>query len=507
SRIDALLREAWRGGDFEEKQEKEFYKKYHHLMSREDDIQRVSRLLWEDKVTPARRLLPLLPKEYQLLFKARIALIQEKRWAGIAIAEVPRKLKNDPGLLFDRLRYREQRGYDSGSREMLLAAPPQVPYPDRWWRWRETEIIKAVDERNYKLAERLLANHGQVAGSNLADAVWLSGWLKTEFLRQPQQGFEIFRRMYDDVHYPVSRARAAYWAARAAEKAGDKAEARHWYLVAADYPTTFYGQVAALKRGGDDTLHIPPAPAIMGDDRERFAESDLAQAIKIAADLGEDSLASRLIKTLAEDADDARQAALIADFGSKSGHPYLGVQAAKKAMQADVLDLHASYPVPETPRHLAVEKPLALAIGRQESEFDPRAKSPSNALGVMQLKPATARETARKNGLGYSPSRLFDPEYSFTVGSLYLAHLINNYDGSYIMAIAAYNAGPGNVRGWQHQFGTPGTDVDSAVDWIEKIPYTETRNYVQRVIENLQVYRYLEADGRAELKLGKDLVR
>ncbi|MDE3038554.1 MAG: hypothetical protein KGJ21_08925, partial [Pseudomonadota bacterium] len=189
SRIDLLLREAWRGGDFEEPQEKQFLKKYSRLLTQEDDIERASRLLWEEKVTPVKWMFSRLPHAYRRLAKARIALIQDKRFAGLAVAEVPHALRRDPGLTFDRLNYRERHGYESGARDLLLSAPSHVPYPDRWWKWREVEIIRAIDDRDWRLAERLLANHGQVDGTSLADAVWLSGWLKAEFLHRPKEGY------------------------------------------------------------------------------------------------------------------------------------------------------------------------------------------------------------------------------------------------------------------------------------------------------------------------------
>jgi len=166
------------------------------------------------------------------------------------------------------------------------------------------------------------------------------------------------------------------------------------------------------------------------------------------------------------------------------------------------------YPVPKIPGGLPIERALALAIIRQESEFDSAAKSPSGALGMMQLLPSTAKEIARKNGLKTSRSRLLEPEHNVTLGSHYIARLINSYDGSYILAIAAYNAGPGNVHHWVKRFDTPGNDADNAVNWIEKIPYDETRNYVQRVLENVQVYRHIDGgDSPPPLKLAEDLMR
>ncbi|MDE3059617.1 MAG: lytic transglycosylase domain-containing protein [Pseudomonadota bacterium] len=507
-KIAGLIRDAWRNGDFDETQEKHILDAHGSLLRREDDIARIDRLLWEEKLTAVKRVLGRLPADYQKLCKARMALIQDKRLAVIAVAEVPSSLKNDPGLIYDRMAYRARRDDDSGVRDMLLAAPAQVPYPEKWWRQRELQVRKAIGERKYTLAEKLLAHHAQIDGSELADAVWLDGWLHSEFMNRPKDGLEIFQRMYDTVHFPASKSRAAYWAGRAAEKAGDKEAAEHWYETAGAYSTTFYGQLAALRHAGEAPLHLPSPPSISEEARRSFEDSELARAAALCVELGEPELAQRLIGHMIADADDEAEAALAAGLGKKLGLTHLGVHGAKKALQRNVVLVDAGYPLPKTPTDLAVERPLALAVTRQESEFDAHARSPSGALGMMQLMPATGKEIARKHHLSFAKDRLFDPQYNIGLGGIYLARLINSYDGSYVMAIAAYNAGPGNVRDWTQQFGTPGNNVENAIDWIEKIPFSETRNYVQRVLENLQVYRHLNAGSNAPaLQIGKDLVR
>lgn len=508
-KITTLIRDAWRGGDFDEIQEQQIIDTYGNLLKRTDDIDRIDRLLWEEKITGAKRILDRVPADYRKLYQARMSLIADKRSAILSVAQVPAALKHDPGLIYDRMRYRARRDDTKGVREMLLAAPSHVPYPEKWWRQRELQVREAIGENNFKLAKKLLANHGQSDGGTLADALWLQGWLDTEFLKEPKTGYDLFYRMFSEVRFPVSKARAAYWAARAAEKAGDKEAAASWYTTASAYPTTFYGQLASLKANGTAPLRLPAAPEISGEAQRVFDNEELTRAIKLCIAANQPDLAKKFINYLAENADDDTQAALASHFGNRIGQPALSVHAAKKAMQQrGVVVIEAGYPRVKTPTGLAVERPLALAITRQESEFDPHARSPSGALGMMQLMTATAKETARKDDVPFSAGQLGDPSYNMTLGSLYLARLIRNYDGSYIMAIAAYNAGPGNVRNWAGQFGTPGNRLDSAIDWIEKIPFTETRNYVQRVLENLQIYRHLESDVDApKLKLGEDLAR
>jgi soluble lytic murein transglycosylase len=314
--------------------------------------------------------------------------------------------------------------------------------------------------------------------------------------------------MYSQVRFPVSKARAAFWTAKAAEEAGDKETSENWYNTATAFPTTFYGQLASLKRYGTAPLHMPAAPQIGDDARQRFESRELVQAVKLLVELDEPDLASKLINHLIDTAGTTEDAVLAGNLGNQVGRAYLSVRAAKKAMQQQnaVVLLDVGYPMPKTPPGIDIERALALAIIRQESEFDPDAKSPSGALGMMQLRPSTAKENARKIRTSYKRDRLYEEEYNMTLGSHYLARLTDNYGGSYVMAIAAYNAGPGNVRKWVQQFGTPGNDLEKAINWIEKIPFTETRNYVQRVMENLEVYRHLEADA-PKLQIGDDLVR
>jgi soluble lytic murein transglycosylase len=508
-KITSLIREGWRGGDFEEAQEKNILASHGSLLRQEDHIERTDRLLWEEKTGPVKRMLPRLPEARQKLAKARIALIDDKKTSTLSVAQVPASLKEDPGLIYDRMRYRARRSDSKGVREMLLSVRGPVPYPEKWWRWREQQVREAIDEGNFTQAGKLLEEHGLEDGQALADATWLKGWLELEFRKQPKAAYETFYQMHSQVRFPVSKSRAAFWAARAAERAGDQESATNWYNSASAYPTTFYGQLASLKRHGTAPLHIPATPQPGDGARREFESRELVRAVKLCVQLGETELASRLITHLIENTKDTQEAALAAGLGHTLGHPFLSVRGAKRALQQHgeaLLDI--GYPAPPTPGDIDIERPLALSIIRQESEFDPGARSRSNARGMMQLLLATAKEIARKKSIGFHHDRLYDAQYNIVLGSHYLSRLIDNYGGSYVMAIAAYNAGPGNVRKWVTQFGTPGNDMDSAINWIEKIPFSETRNYVQRVIENLQVYRHIEARGAAPtLAIGEDLVR
>lgn len=505
----SLVREAWRDGDFDESQEKSLLASYGNLLLKSDDIARTDRLLWEEKNTQAIRMLPRVDDAHKKLYKARISLQAQRKDVAYTLSQVPKNLRNDIGLLYDRMIFRAKHGEDAGVREVLLAAPAKIPYPEKWWKYRDTQIRGAMADNNVKLASQLLANHGQEQGQSFtkgfAEASWLRGRLLLKYQNRPKEAYKVFYKMFDEVKYPVSKARAAYWAAKSAQKSGDTKTAQIWLEKATAYPTSFYGQIAAFERSGLAPLHIPASPNASVDERTEFESRSVVRAIKICLEFNQPAIAEKLIGDLVENAENGKEAMLASELGTKAGKHYLSVRGAKKAMQNNMILIEAGYPTIDTPENLAVPRALALSITRQESEFDNFAKSSSGAMGLMQLLPSTARETAQKNGLGFDAEQLYEPAYNVTLGSLYLRHLVDVYDGRIPMAVAAYNAGAGNVHKWIQKFGNP-NNTDAMVDWIENIPFYETRNYVQRVMENLQIYRHIETeDGVEKLQIGADL--
>lgn len=509
--IARLLREAWKDGDFDESHEQSFMERYGSILRPQDYEARIDRLLWEGKVTPAKRILHSVNNAHQVLYSARMALIGDAKQAPSLVAQVSSSLMNDPGLTYDRLQWRAKRGDTDGVRELLKAAPATVPYPERWWRVRELQVRKAVDEAKYSLAIKLLSNHGQTEGTEYADATWLKGWILLQFKGQTQEAYQAFYELFSKVKSPVSKARAAYWAGRAALKAKDQLAAENWFRQAAAHPTTFYGQLALARLSGMAPLELPAMPDISEAARTTFNNQLLVQATGRAMQESDNAMATTLLNHLVENTTGRDELALASELGQNIERPYLSVRTAKRALQQKSAILVApSYPIPKLPDELGVENPLILAIARQESEFDQRAISPSGAIGLTQLLPSTAKETARKLDIPYTESRLYDGAYNLHLGSQYLGRLVRAFDSSYIKAIASYNAGPGRVREWVNQFGSPGKSEEEAVDWIEKIPFSETRNYVQRVTENLQVYRHLLAkeSGQTEgLRITEDITR
>lgn len=504
--VTRLIKDAWRDADLTEDEENLLLGTLGSHLTTEDHIARVERLLWEGKVTAALHIIPRLPVARQVLYEARAALIRDEKTAPFLVKQVSSAFQDDPGLAFDRMNYRQRKNDKSGVRDILLHTPKNIPYPERWWKVREIEIRRAIDEGNYKMAARLLANHGQSDGVPLADALWLDGWIKLEFLDNAKDAYSAFYHMHDAVKSPVSKARAAYWAGRAARKSGNEDAAREWFSTAAKHPTTFYGQLAQTEISESPSLTLPDEPGFAGFfSADTVLSDDIEEAIRISIRNGENKLATRLINHVIASAEKERSMLAVAEMGHALSVPHISVKAAKKAQMQGVVLKNVGYPRPETESDLPIERPLILSIIRQESEFDAMAESPSGALGMMQLLPGTAKETAGKIDVAYDREALSAPNYNIRLGSHYLSRMINAYDGSYIMAIAAYNGGPGNVRKWMAQFGTPGNSPYQAINWIEKIPFAETRNYVQRVMENLQVYRALE--GADKLSIKDDLVK
>lgn len=503
-----LLRDAWVNGDFTADQERNMLRMFPSILDKKLHGERVERLLFEEKYSAAMRMLPLLPSGYQALVRAHQALSSKAKNAPSLLSKVPALLQKESSLLYARLLWRHAKKDAKGSVDLLQAAPEKnLPYPEKWWPLRQYYVRDALDRKNYALALTLLQPHGLTAGADFAEAAWLKGWILLEFKHRAAEAYDVFDTLFRSVQYAVSKSRAAYWAGRAAEAMKEADIARSWYASAAEYPTTFYGQLAYAKLypGKSLTLYTPNHQ--YANAYQNFKRSDFAAILNLCMKYGQEVLAATFMRTLAEQVSTPEDIAGMAMFAGEHYGEHLGMKAAKFALQKNLLLRDLAYPV----LHYGEQNPeisLAHAIIRQESEFNAGARSPSGALGYMQLMPGTGKEVARKLGLNSKFIDLRHPETNIMLGSRYLSGLIEQFDGSYVFAAAAYNAGPGRVRDWTQQYGRPGKTVEHVVNWIEKIPYAETRNYVQRVLENLQIYRAILAEKKAaSLSIEQDMLR
>jgi soluble lytic murein transglycosylase len=307
---------------------------------------------------------------------------------------------------------------------------------------------------------------------------------------------------------PLSQSRAEYWLGRTAEAMGEKGEAVAQYRRAAAYPTTFYGQLASAKLGMKQLVLSAPGAADSAT-RTRFNNREMVQAIQRFTKAGYDDRAQSFYVALSESLTNPAEIALLAQMAEKSGEHQIALQIGKKAYVRGLPVETLAFPIAAIPRAVkttSVEKSVVYAIARQESAFNPTAVSRAGARGLLQLMPATAKIVAKSAGMPYSLQRLTsDPGYNATIGAAHLADLVGGFNGSYIMSFAAYNAGRSRVMGWVQQYGDPRDPSVDAVDWIERIPFTETRNYVMRCMENLQVYR--ARLGEPALVITRDLHR
>lgn len=507
--LNALIREAWVTDDYSKSTESKLIAKYHAILRPEDHARRIDRLLWEGKTDEAKRLFKYVSYGEQRLFQARLSLSEDKQRAPIDVVNVPPALRGDPGLLYERIRWRLRDGNKDGVRELLLTAPAQVPYAEKWWPLRDRQIREAVGEGDTTLALKLLANHGQKANSvSYKEVKWLEGWIALESKNQHEKAYAIFNDLYHEMQTPGSKSRIAYWAGRAALAGKNTSLADEWFVRAANYPTTFYGQVAAAEANPDATITIPSDKQVSREEKANFRQHELVQLVYALGAAHESDAAGKFIIYLVENADSPDEVLLATKLGREIDRIDFSVRASKKALQSDVISLEGGWPVIHFKNTQGIETPLLLALSRQESEFYSDAESPSGALGLMQLLPGTAKEMARKNDLPYSTDRLFNPEYNMTIGSLYLNKLLEKFNGSYVLSIASYNAGPGRIGQWTELYGRPGSNPHEVIDWIERIPTTETRNYVQHVLENVQVYRYVLAGKKSlALTINEDLLR
>ena len=476
-----------------------FRKKYKKYLNSEDYIKRAKYLAWENKYWDLKRMLRYLPKEEQLLYTARQLLMSKSYGVDNAIAKVPDRLKNDSGLNYDRLKWRRKRGRVDSSLEILLKVPNNKIYlvrPEKWWKEREIIGRSLIYKKKYELAYKVVSNHSMVEGPEYAAAEWMSGWIALSFLNDPILAVEHFDNFYNNVGYPISLARGAYWLGRSYEKMGSKDLQNKWYQEASKYLTTYYGQLAFLKINPEKTFELDLEQVVDKDYKKKFENKGLVKVIYLLNELNKDKYTKHMLRHLALDDIEKGSEILAAELATNISRYDFAIQIAKIASYEKRFLNNYNYPIIGTPKIIngrkIPETPFILSIIRQESEFDMKANSSAGARGLMQLMTYTAKLVAKQAKLPYSKSRLTtDPEYNINLGSHYIAGLILEYDGSYPFAVAAYNAGPKRVKYWKRLNKNPQKNQIDYVDWIELIKFKETRNYVQRVLENYNVYRFV----------------
>jgi soluble lytic murein transglycosylase len=471
---------------------------------------RLERLLWRGLTTQAARMLPLASPGARALGKARIAL-QTGRDKGLnaLIRAVPKAEAGDAGLAFDRFEYRLHHDKPDWAADLMLQrshSAKSLGDPVAWAQARarlaRAEMVSGNPHRAYRLA----ADHHLKPGAAYAELEFLAGYIALEKLHEAKLALRHFRALGAAVTTPISLSRAAYWEGRAEEALGNTKSARADYAEGAKYQTAFYGLLSAEKMG----LSLDPAlltePEHPDWRRATFLQSPVLQAGLLLDKAGDHRVAKRFFLQVAERLDTAALGQF-ADFALAHGDPDVAVLAAKLAARQGVILPRAYFPITHLARaQLPVSNDLALAIARRESEFDVSIVSPAGALGLMQVMPATARKMSEVTGVTYDKARLTeDGTYNARLGSAYLAKLIDRFGPALTLVAAGYNAGPNRAAAWIEQIGDPRAKRVDPVDWIESLPYNETRNYIMRVAESYEIYRSKLAGRPLRIRLMAEL--
>jgi soluble lytic murein transglycosylase len=454
---------------------------------------RLDMLLWAGRDAEAAQMLPLVSPGWQALAKARMALRASQDGVDDLIAAVPQAEAGNAGLAFERFAWRARKGYVDGAVELILErsiSAASLGRPEEWADRRIRLTRDLIQAGRNQEAYRVAASHHLSEGGDYADLEFLAGFVALRKLSDPMTARRHFQHLETGVSTPISLSRAHYWEGRADEALGNFAAARLAFEKGAKHQTAYYGLLSAEKLGLalDVALLADARPVDWGN--AAFAQSSVLAAAKLLLAAGDVDLAKRFVLHLAEGLGPVELGQL-ADFALQSGQPHIAVLVGKQAASRGVILPHAYFPVVDlVPDGLAVSRALALSISRRESEFNVGVMSPAGARGLMQVMPGTAKLMAEKTGKPYVLSQLTtDPAYNVGLGSAYLAQLVEEFGTSVALIASGYNAGPGRPRRWITEFGDPRQEGVDVVDWVETIPFNETRTYVMRVVESLVIYR------------------
>ncbi len=504
-----IARAAWLDLDFDSDDEADFLDTAGAYLRPADHQARLDLLLWNGDEDPATRMLDRVDDGYRQVAVARMKLADETKDAEAALAAVPPKLRLDPGLVFEVARYWRRQDEFAKAAAALDTPPLKARKPDKLWGEIENAARDALDEGSVSVAYRLAASHGSESGTAFADGEWLSGWIALRFLQEPDTALRHFSNLYGGTTSVFSKARGAYWAGRAEEVRKNKKAADKWYKLASANLTVYYGQLAAMRLGASTAPRIKVEPKPTAKETATFDKNELVRVVRALNAIGVSERTRPFLIRLINDAGKLPDYRLLAILARQSDQDDLALMAAKNARQNGAEMADYLFPVISVPAGGKVEPAFVLGLIRQESAFNAQAVSPAGAMGLMQLMPDTARQIGKQIKVAkFKDERLTaDPKFNITLGRAYLDKLVDRFGGSYVLATAAYNAGPNRVRQWMDTYGDPRQADTDVVDWIESIPFDETRNYVQRVMENLQVYRSRLTKGPSRLAQDDDLRR
>lgn len=469
-----------------------------------DHMQRMRVMLYANRIPSAERVAKLAGA--QSLFNGVAAVAQNDQNAREKLSGVDKNLRKDSIFQFAQIQYLRRSGqYEDAAKLMLKAPrdPNSLVDPDVWWVERRVLSREMLDLNKPKIAYQLVAAHSAESPTMAADAEFHAGWYALRFLNDPKTASQHFSRIIQLSSRPLSASRGYYWMGRSEEMTGNRVIALQYFKKAAHYGTTYYGQLAASRLGEQSPEISYPKPTT--GDRQRFQSREPVMAIKRLETIGYADRARVLYRELGEELDSPGELAMLAVMAERKGDHYTSLKIGKNAVIRG-MDVGAlSHPVgaiPDSADISAKGKALAYSIARQESEFNPNAVSGAGAKGMLQLLPATAKAVADKHSILWQPQKLStDAGYNATLGAHFLEEQLGRFNGSYILTFIGYNAGSRRAKEWIARYGDPrGLPLDLVVDWVERIPYSETRDYVMRVMENYEVYK-ARLTGTTDIKL------
>ena len=494
-----LIKEGWIKAKLSKNDLRYLRKKYKKIITVTDNIKRADWHAWEGKYWDLQRMLKYLPKDETALYRARQLLMSRSYGVDNAISKVPEKFKNDIGLKYDRLKWRRKRGRLEPSLEILFTIPQdpiKLVRPDIWWKERAILTRSLIYKKKYPKAYNVASKHSMSEGPDFAEAEWLSGWIALTFLNDPNLALQHFKNFYNNVGYPISLSRGAFWLGKTYKVIKNNKKSEEWFNEAIKYMNTYYGQLAFNEINPGKTFSLVDLPEVSETYEKKFNKHFLIKTVRLLYELDKTKYAKDFIKHLSLLNIEKGSEILAGKLAIEIGRYDYSIQISKRASYEKRFYNQINYPIIEIPKMVnnksMPKSELVLSVIRQESEFDTKANSSAGAQGMMQLMTYTAKLIAKQAKLPYAKSKLkTDPNYNIKLGSYYLATLLEEYEGSYPFALAAYNAGPKRVKYWKKINGNPQKGKISYIDWIELIKFKETRNYVQRVLENVNVYRYM----------------
>jgi soluble lytic murein transglycosylase len=490
------VREAWRSQELAERIEGEAFDAFRAMLTREDHRARMDKRIGAKDLSGAMRAARRLGDDDVSIVKACAAVKANETKARDLLDAVETAARQDLGYTLCRIHWMVHHEQVAEATRLMLATPAEtmeLQDTDEWWRERRALARKLLDAGDFQSAYQVVRNAALPADQYYrADFHFLPGWIALRYLNDPATARAHFAHIDDGAANPIVIARAHYWRGRAAEAAGRNEEMRAEYEAAARHGTAYYGQLARAKLGLEKIeLRAPPQP---DPDSDPALSDERVSAADMLYTLGERDVVRSFAADLADQSDDAALLAALGELTARRNDARAMLELGKTALGRGLaLDIYA-FPTIGIPQHSqiapAIDRSVIYSVARTESAFDQRDKSPANAVGLMQVTPEAGRDTAKRFGVAYDWDRMVsDPVYNTQMGAAELSALLKEYSGSHIMTFAGYNAGRGRVREWVKQYGDPRDPNVDAIDWVERIPFAETRNYVQRVMENLQIYR------------------